>query len=251
MANPIAHIGTPGTSSYTVDWSARQRGQENMWKGISQLLHTVGEQQRNRADQKSLAEVMAFVGDGQKLLTEATKRGIPLAKVREAVDIHSKLQPKESTEPFANFFNPATDERQAARRGSKEAATLAQGGWLSGNPESTTPTQRRTAKDQNDVLRYLDDQAPVFPGVTPTPKRERAQIGDVMRLADEWQQATPTRPRTGPSAGPHEHRPQGCIRGQHGRRVPSGARHVPENPRSHQRRSRVRICKKLVRPCPN
>ena len=170
MANPIAHIGTPGTGSYRVDWGPRQRDQEMAWRGIGQLVEAVAKPGRERAEQKSLAELMAFTNDGQKLLTEAAKRGIPLGQVREAVKIRSMLQPKESTEPFENYFNPATRERKAARRGSKEAAGLAQGGWLSGNPESTTPTQRRTAKDQNDVLRYMDDQAPVFPGVKAAPK---------------------------------------------------------------------------------
>ena len=88
------NVGHPGTSRFTVDWSARQRGQEQMWKGIGQLLHSVGEQQRQSAEKKSLAEVMAFVGDGQKLLSEGAKRGIPLAKLREAVNIHTALAGK-------------------------------------------------------------------------------------------------------------------------------------------------------------
>ena len=61
MANPIAHIGVPGTSSYKVDWGPRQRGQEQMWKGIGQLVNSVAEQQRQSAEKKSLAEVMAFL----------------------------------------------------------------------------------------------------------------------------------------------------------------------------------------------
>ena len=165
MANPIAHIGTPGTSSYKVDWGPRQRGQEQMWAGIGQLLHSVGEQQRQSAEKKSLSELMAFVGDGQKLLTEGTRRGIPLAKLREAVDIHSMLKPKESTSPLTNFYNPATRERKAARQGSTEAATLAQGGWLAGDPAADKPTQRRTFKGADDHHYYEDDKSRVLPDV--------------------------------------------------------------------------------------
>ena len=191
MVGPIAHIGTPGTSRYTVDWSARQRGQEQMWKGISQLLHSVGEQQRAHKEKKSLAELSAFVGDGKQLLGEATKRGIPLAKVREMVNIHSMLQPKESDSPFENFFDPATQERKAFRRGSKEAESYARQGWLSGNPETAKPTQRRIIKGADDFNYYADDMSRVLPGVTaPPPKRETPKITDSMRLADEWQEAT-------------------------------------------------------------
>ena len=184
MVGPIAQIGTPGTSHYTVDWSARQRGQEQMWKGIGQLVKSVGEQQRATKEKKSLAELAAFVGDGKQLISEATKRGVPLAKVREMVNVHSMLQPKESDSPFANFYNPTSKERKAARRGSSEAASLAAQGWLTGDPEATTPKERRTAKDRNDVLRYTDDQTPVFPGVEDKPAS--IGFGDEHKFSTKW-----------------------------------------------------------------
>ena len=99
MVGPVVNVGHPGTSRYTVDWSARQRGQEQMWKGISQLVNSVAEQQRASKEKKSLAELTAFIGDGKNLLREATKRGIPLAKVREMVNIQSALGGKKP-EPF-------------------------------------------------------------------------------------------------------------------------------------------------------
>ena len=57
---------------------------------------------------------MAFVGDGQKLLSEGTKRGIPLAKLREAVNIHTALAGKTgdsfSLAPGAARFGPGGEE---------------------------------------------------------------------------------------------------------------------------------------------
>ena len=99
MVGPIAHIGTPGTSQYRVDWGPRQRDQEQMWRGLGQLVKSVGEQQRATKEKKSLAELAAFVGDGKQLISEAARRGVPLAKVREMVNLHSLLQPKKG-DPF-------------------------------------------------------------------------------------------------------------------------------------------------------
>ena len=176
MANPIAHIGVPGTSSYKVDWGPRQRDQEQAWKGISQLLHAVGEQQRATKEKKSLAELSAFVGDGKQLLREATKRGVPLTKVREMVNIHSALGGKKP--------EPYTLAPGAARFGPG-------GAEIARNPATDKPTQRRIIKGADNLNYYEDDKSRVLPGVTaPPPKRERPKITDSMRLADEWQEVT-------------------------------------------------------------
>ena len=169
MANPIANIGTPGTGSYRVDWGPRQRGQEQAWKGISQLLHAVGEQGRKSAEQKSLAEVMAFVGDGQRYLTEGVKRGIPLPKLREAATVHRMLRPK-TPETFETIQDPY------GRGGVGQRSSRS--GQISGYQGPLTPdkpTQRRIVKGADDLSYYEDDKTRVLPGVTATPKGDGAK----------------------------------------------------------------------------
>ena len=193
MVGPVVKIGVPGTSQYRVDWSPVAQGWGDLGRGLGDLGKSIQarrDKEQKTQQQKTLGELMAGDSSNEEIVSQATAAGVPIGTTFKLLHARNALKPKESDSPFANFYNPATDERQAARRGSKEAADLARGGWLSGNPETTTPTQRRIVKGADDLNYYEDTKERVLPGVTATPKRDRAQIGDVMRLADEWQQAT-------------------------------------------------------------
>ena len=191
MVGPIAHIGVPGTSQYRVDFSPIERGMANLGTGFGGLVKSIRDEGRKKAEQMSLAEMMSYVGDGQKFLSEGVKRGIPIGTLHKMATAHSALAKKEPDSPFNNFYNPATRERKAARRGSNEAASLAAQGWLTGDPSTDKPTQRRIVKGADDFNYYDDTKERVLPNLkAPPPKRETPKITDSMRLAGEWKQAT-------------------------------------------------------------
>ena len=191
MVGPVVKIGVPGTSQYNVDWSPISRGYSDFGRGIGDLVKGINDLSAKKTDKANLAALSALVGDSKALLGEATRRGVPLDQVRNMVGIHSMLAKKEPAAPFNNFYNPTTRERKAARRGSNEAASLAAQGWLTGDPSTDKPTQRRIVKGADDFNYYDDTKERVLPNLkAPPPKRETPKITDSMRLADEWQEAT-------------------------------------------------------------
>ena len=144
MVGPVVTIGVPGTSHYKVDWSARQRGQEQAWKGITQLINSVAEQQRASKEKKSLAELTAFVGDGKQLLREGTRLGLSLPKIREVVNIKSMLAGKKpepyTLAPGAARFGPGGAEIARNPAAVKDDRTNEQQnvlGFLERNPGAT------------------------------------------------------------------------------------------------------------------
>ena len=144
MAGPIAHIGTPGTSRYSVDFSPIERGLANLGTGFGGLVKSIRDDGRKKAEQMSLAEMMSFVGDGQKFLSEGVKRGIPIGTLHKMATAHSSLAPKKG-DPFT--------------LGQNDVRFDAQGNELARGPAGAPKDDRTTFQRQYE---YAKSQG--FPG---------------------------------------------------------------------------------------
>ena len=194
MVGPVVKIGVPGTSRYTVDHSPIAQGWSDFGRGLGDLGKSIQarrDKEQKTQQQKTLGELMAGDSSNEEIVSQATAAGVPIGTTFKLLHARESLEPKESDSPFNNFYNPTTRERKAARRGSNEAASLAAQGWLTGDPSTDKPTQRRIVKGADDFNYYDDTKERVLPNLkAPPPKRERPKIADSMRLADEWQEAT-------------------------------------------------------------
>ena len=114
MANPIAHIGTPGTSQYRVDWSPIAQGWGDLGRGITQGAKTYREG-KDREDERrqkllkasTLAEVVAGGMTAQERMSKLGSAGFSLAEIGQAEKL---LTPKTgdsfSLAPGAVRFGP-------------------------------------------------------------------------------------------------------------------------------------------------
>ena len=144
MVGPIAHIGTPGTSRYTVDWSPIAKGYSDFGRGIGDLVKGINDLAGKKADKENLSALAALVGDSKQLMGEAARRGVPLSKVREMVSIHSMLAGKQP-EPFTLAaggarYGPGGAEIARNPAAVKDDRTIEQrnlSGFLQRNPGAT------------------------------------------------------------------------------------------------------------------
>ena len=148
MANPIAHIGTPGTSQYRVDWSPISQGWGDLGRGITQGVKTFreGKDREDERKQKllkesTLAEVIAGSMSAQERMSKLGSAGFSLAEIGQAERL---LTPKKaesfSLAPGAVRFGPGGEELARNPAAVKDYRTSEQqnvSGFLERNPGAT------------------------------------------------------------------------------------------------------------------
>ena len=191
MVGPVVTIGVPGTSHYKVDWKPQYQGLADFGRGLGELGKGIKAARDEKSDEETVAKIMSMSGPRAVATMGARNMELPEDRQRQALALAGQIKdPQRRNFAMTAISMMKRPTRKTARDKNDRLRYLDDGGYAF-DDVMDTPSERRIVKGADNFNYYADDRSRVLPGVTaPPPKQDRPKITDSMRLADEWQEAT-------------------------------------------------------------